>query len=97
MPATLENHQPLTGNAQRRAEGTVADPPNAHHDAGRLAHRVIDQLTATKLRVASLRLNLRQGTITSESIEETLAQIEHEIEAAAALAQDLRAREAGAK
>lgn len=74
----------------------MAGPTNAHHDAGRLAHRVIDQLTATKLRVASLRLHLQEGTITSESIAETLAQIEHEIDAAAALAQDLRAREAGA-
>jgi hypothetical protein len=68
----------------------VADPSHANPDPATLAHRVIDQLTATKLRVASLRLHLRQERIALEAIEESLAHIEQEIDTTAALAQDLR-------
>jgi hypothetical protein len=75
----------------------VAHPSPANQDPATLAHRVIDQLNATKLRVASLRLHLGQGAITPEDVEYSLAQIEQEIDAAAALAHVLQARESGAE
>ena len=73
------------------------DPSHANQDPATLAHRLIDELTATKLRVASLRLHLCQGATAPEVIEASLAQIEQEIDAAAALAHVLRTRESGAE
>jgi hypothetical protein len=58
------------------------------------AHRVLDCMTSTKLRVGALRLRLGLGAITPEEIETHLAQIEHEIDATAALAHDVQAKEA---
>jgi hypothetical protein len=55
------------------------------------AHRILDRLTAMKLRVGSVRLRLRLGAIAPGEIEHHLDHIEQEIDAAAALAQDMRA------
>ena len=61
-------------------------------DSPTLAHRVLDRLTAMKLRVGWLRLRLRLGVLAPEEIETHLAQIEHEIDATAMLAHDVRAK-----
>jgi hypothetical protein len=55
------------------------------------AHRVLDRLTAMKLHVGSLRLRLRLGAIAPAEIENHLDRIDQEIDATAAMAQDMRA------
>ena len=55
------------------------------------AHRVLDRLTAMKLHVGSLRLRLRLGAIAPAEIENHLDRIDQEIDATAALAQDMQA------
>jgi hypothetical protein len=55
------------------------------------AHRILDRLTAMKLRVGSVRLRLRLGAIAPAEIESHLDLIEQEIDATAALAQDMQA------
>jgi sRNA-binding carbon storage regulator CsrA len=55
-------------------------------------HRVLDRLTAMKLRIGSLRRRVRLGTIAPEEIETHLAQIDQEIDATATLAQDVQAQ-----
>jgi hypothetical protein len=55
------------------------------------AHRVLDRLTAMKLHVGSLRLRLRLGAVTPAEIENHLDRIDQEIDATAALAQDMQA------
>jgi hypothetical protein len=54
-----------------------------------LAHRILDRLTAMKLRVGSVRLRLRLGIVSPAEIEKHLDHIEQEIDATAALAQDM--------
>jgi hypothetical protein len=56
-----------------------------------VAHRILDRLTAMKLRVGSVRLRLRLGAIAPAEIETHLEHIEQEIDATAALAQDMQA------
>jgi hypothetical protein len=56
-----------------------------------VAHRILDRLTAMKLRVGSVRLRLRLGAIAPAEIENHLERIEQEIDATAALAQDMQA------
>ena len=56
-------------------------------------HRVLDRLTAMKLQTGSLRLRLKQGTISLEEIEIQVAKIEQEIDAMALLAQAVRQRD----
>ena len=58
-----------------------------------LSARVLDCLTALKLRVGWLRRRVRLGTITPEEIETHLTQIEQAIDATATLAQDVQAQE----
>lgn len=55
------------------------------------AHRVLECLTSMKLRVGSLRLRLRLGTISPEEIETRLAAIEEDIDTTAGLAHDAQA------
>ena len=55
------------------------------------SHRILDRLTAMKLRIGSLRLRLRLGAIAPAELENHLDHIEQEIDAAAALAQDMQA------
>ncbi len=94
-PVPLEDHHQLSNHEQRSEEAALADVSLANQDPASLAHRVIDRLTATKLRLGSLRLHLHQGAVMPEEIEASLVQIEQEIDAAAELAQVLRARESG--
>ena len=75
----------------------MTDHPVAERGQVSFPHRILDCLTSMKLRVGALRLRLRQGPIAPDEIEPHLAKIEQEIDAAAALAQDVRAREAGAE
>ena len=56
-----------------------------------VAHPILDRLTAMKLRVGSVRLRLRLGAIAPVEIENHLEHIEQEIDATAALAQDMQA------
>ena len=58
--------------------------------AASVAHRILDRLTAMKLRVGSVRLRLRLGAIAPAEIENHLEHIEQEIDATAALAQDMQ-------
>jgi hypothetical protein len=59
--------------------------------AAAFAHRVLDRLTAMKLHVGSLRLRLRLGAIAPTEIENHLDRIEQEIDATAAMAQNMQA------
>ena len=63
--------------------GALTGPPT-------FAHRVLEYLTSMKLRVGSLRLRLRLGTISSEEIETRLVAIEQDIDTTGALAQDVQ-------
>jgi hypothetical protein len=71
----------------------MADQPISEGGPVGFPHRVLDCLTAMKLRVGWLRRRVRLGTITPEEIETHLTQIEQEIDANATLAQDVQARE----
>ena len=68
----------------------MANQPVPEQGLAGFAHRVIDRLTALKLRVGSLRLRARMGVITPEEVETHLAHIEQEIDATATLAQDMQ-------
>ena len=61
------------------------------------AHRILDRLTAMKLRVGSVRLRLRLGAIAPAEIENHLDLIEQEIDATANLAHDLQAEGSSAR
>ena len=67
------------------------DQPISSNSPADFAHRILDRLTAMKLRVGSVRLRLRLGAIAPAEIENHLDHIEQEIDAAAALAQDMQA------
>jgi len=68
------------------------DQPISSNGPADFAHRILDRLTAMKLRIGSVRLRLRLGTIAPAEIENHLDHIEQEIDAAAALAQDMQAK-----
>ena len=67
------------------------EQPISSNGPAAFAHRILDRLTAMKLRIGSVRLRLRLGAIAPTEIENHLDHIEQEIDAAAALAQDMRA------
>lgn len=66
------------------------EQPVSSNGAASVAHRILDRLTAMKLRVGSVRLRLRLGAIAPAEIENHLEHIEQEIDATAALAQDMQ-------
>ena len=68
----------------------VTDQPVSRDGLPTFAHRVLDRLTAMKLRVGWLRLRLRLGTVTPEEVEAHLDHIEQEIDTAATLAHDVQ-------
>ena len=67
----------------------MADYPESETRHIGFPHRVLDRLTAMKRRVGSRRGYLRHEPLSPEMIEECLAQVEQEIDATAALAQDM--------
>ena len=69
----------------------MVEQPVSHNGAAAFAHRVLDRLTAMKLHVGSLRLRLRLGAIAPAEIENHLDRIDQEINATAALTQDMQA------
>ena len=69
----------------------MADPLPAYDDPAALAHRLIDLLTATTLRIGLLRRQQQEHFGTPMVIEEKLALIEQELMSTAELAQLLRA------
>ena len=69
----------------------MVEQPIFNNDAAAFAHRVLDRLTAMKLHVGSLRLRLRLGAIAPAEIENHLDRIDQEIDATAAMAQDMQA------
>jgi hypothetical protein len=71
----------------------MADHPESESGPVGFPHHVLDRLTAMKLLVGSLRGYLTHETLSPEKIEACLDQIEHQIDATAALAQDVQARE----
>ena len=75
----------------RREEACVDDQSGPLTGPPTFAHRVLECLTSMKLRVGSLRLRVRLGTISPKEIETRLADIEQDIDATAALAQDAQA------
>ncbi len=75
----------------------MTDHPASERGHVSFPHRILDCLTSMKLRVGALRLRLRQGNIAPDEIDTHLAQIEQEIDATAALAHDMQAREAGSE
>lgn len=70
----------------------MVEQPASSGGAVGFAHRVLDRLTAMKLHVGSLRLRLRLGAIAPAEIENHLDRIDQEIDATAALAQDMQAK-----
>jgi hypothetical protein len=81
----------LIGNPKTRTWGTGVEQPISSSGPTDFAHRILDRLTAMKLRIGSVRLRLRLGAIAQAEIENHLDHIEQEIDAAAALAQDMQA------
>ena len=69
----------------------MVEQPVSRNGTAAFAHRVLDRLTAMKLHVGSLRLRLRLGVIAPAEVENHLDRIDQEIEATAALAQDMQA------
>jgi hypothetical protein len=69
----------------------VVEHPASSSGGVGFAHRVLDRLTAMKLHVGSLRLRLRLGVIAPAEIENHLDHLDQEIDATAALAQDMQA------
>ncbi len=69
----------------------MVEQPVSSDGAAAFAHRVLDRLTAMKLHVGSLRLRLRLGVIAPAEVENHLDHIDREIDATAALAQDMQA------
>ena len=67
------------------------EQPVSSNGLAAVAHRILDRLTAMKLRVGSVRLRLRLGAIAPVEIENHLEHIEQEIDATAALVQDMQA------
>ena len=67
------------------------EQPVSSNGPATVAHRILDRLTAMRLRVGSVRLRLRLGAIAPVEIENHLEHIEQEIDATAALAQDMQA------
>jgi hypothetical protein len=73
------------------SEVSVEEQPVSGDGVAAFAHRVLDRLTAMKLHVGSLRLRLRLGAVAPAEIENHLDRIDQEIDATAALAQDMQA------
>ena len=69
----------------------MVEHPASSGGAAGFAHRVLDRLTAMKLHVGSLRLRLRLGAIAPTEIENHLDRIDKEIDATAAMAQEMQA------
>ena len=67
------------------------EQPISSNGPAAFAHRILDRLTAMKLRIGSVRLRLRLGAIAPAEIENHLNHVEQEIDATAALAQDMQA------
>ena len=67
------------------------EQPVSSNGPAAFAHRILDRLTAMKLHVGSLRLRLRLGVVAPAEIENHLDRIDQEIDATAALAQDMQA------
>jgi hypothetical protein len=67
------------------------EQPISSNGLAAFAHRVLDRLTAMKLHVGSMRLRLRLGAIEPAEVENHLNRLEQEIDATAALAQDMQA------
>jgi hypothetical protein len=84
----------LNGNRKTRTRGSgesEVEQPISGNGPAAFAHRILDRLTAMKLRIGSMRLRLRLGAVAPAEIENHLDHIEQEIDAAAALAQDVHA------
>ena len=73
------------------------EQPFSSNGTATFAHRVLDRLTAMKLHVGSLRLRLRLGAIEQAEIENHLDRIDQEIDATAALAQEMQAEGTSAR
>ncbi|MDF3040826.1 MAG: hypothetical protein K0Q71_3532 [Thermomicrobiales bacterium] len=69
----------------------MVEQPTSSNGLAAFAHRILDRLTAMKLHVGTVRLRLRLGVIAPAEIENHLDHIEQEIDATAALAQDMQA------
>ncbi len=67
------------------------EQPASSNGLAAFTHRILDRLTAMKLHVGSVRLRLRLGAIAPAEIESHLDHLEQEIDATAALAQDMQA------
>jgi hypothetical protein len=83
--------QPEDGHKGIREGVSDVEQPISSNGPISLAHRILDRLTAMKLRVGSMRLRLRLGVVAPAEIEKHLDHIEQEIDATAALAQDMQA------
>jgi hypothetical protein len=73
----------------------MTDPLSRRDRLAALVHRVLEHLTALKVRVSALRRQVRRGEVAPAEVEERLVQIEHDIDAAAAHAKDVQAERSG--
>ena len=55
-----------------------------------LAHQLVDRMTVMKLRIGTIRLQLQKGSLAIEDVDDVLAQVEEDIDAAGILAQTIR-------
>jgi hypothetical protein len=69
----------------------MTDPLSPRDRLAALVHRVLEHLTALKIRVGALRLLVRRGAIAPADVEDRLSQIDHDIDAAAALVKEMHA------
>ena len=67
------------------------EQPISSNGPAAFTHRILDRLTAMKLRIGSMRLRLRLGVVEPAEVENHLDRLEQEIDATAALAQDMQA------
>jgi hypothetical protein len=55
-----------------------------------LAHQLVDRMTVMKLRIGTIRLQLQRGGLATEDVDDILAQVEEDIDAAGILAHAIR-------
>jgi hypothetical protein len=67
----------------------MTEPSSRRDRLAALVHRVLEHLTALRIRVGALRLLVRRGAIAPAEVEERLIQIEHDVDAAAELAKEM--------
>lgn len=88
--AALSWTVPLLQSLSRGELGAMTDYLVPDDTAPDLAHQLVDRMTVMKLRIGTIRLQLQKGSLAIEDIDDVLAQVEEDIDAAGLLAQTIR-------